>query len=323
MRRLNELALFAGGGGGLLASYLLGWKTIAAVEIDPYCRKILLQRQRDQILEPFPIWDDIRTFNPLPFKGCIDVVSGGFPCQDISAAGKGKGLSGERSGLVFEMLRVVETIQPELVFAENSPLLRSRGLNVILREFNRMGYHACWGVLGAGDLGAPHKRKRMWIVAQLANSNRSELREQPGRGCREDGQSETFFAVDGESKQLANPPGKRRGSGRTWGVTGKDQRYKRLPGDPNPNGKRLQRRIRSELQKCPGQLLAGEACTHDVKHSTNWVIEPELGRVADGVAYRVDRIKTLGNGQVPIVACVAWNILSEMLNEKRSTIPLF
>tara|TARA_Y100001973_G_scaffold105998_1_gene181435 strand:- start:8113 stop:8409 length:297 start_codon:yes stop_codon:yes gene_type:complete len=85
---MNELALFAGAGGGILGGALLGWRTRCAVEVDAYARSVLLARQRDGFLDRFPIWDDIRTFDGKPWMGTVDVVSGGFPCQDISSAGK-------------------------------------------------------------------------------------------------------------------------------------------------------------------------------------------------------------------------------------------
>lgn len=96
---MHELALFAGSGGGILGGTLLGWTTICGVEINPYSASVLLARQNDDLLPPFPVWDDIRTFDGRPWRGLVDVVSGGFPCQDISAAGKGAGLAGSRSGL--------------------------------------------------------------------------------------------------------------------------------------------------------------------------------------------------------------------------------
>ena len=95
---MNELHLFAGAGGGILGGMLLGHRTVCAVEIEPYCRKVLLQRQRDGILPWFPIWDDVRTFDGKPWRGIADVVCGGFPCQDISIAGHGAGIEGARSG---------------------------------------------------------------------------------------------------------------------------------------------------------------------------------------------------------------------------------
>ena len=96
---MRELHLFAGAGGGILGGMLLGHTTVGAVEIEPYCRRVLLQRQRDGILPKFPIWDDVCTFDGKPWRGKVDVVCGGFPCQDISVAGKGTGITGERSGL--------------------------------------------------------------------------------------------------------------------------------------------------------------------------------------------------------------------------------
>ncbi len=127
---MRELGLFAGAGGGLLASRLLGWDTVCAVEIDEHCQRVLAQRQRDGMLEPFPIWDDIRTFDGRPWAGCIDVVSGGFPCQDISSAGRGAGLAGDRSGLWFEMLRVIGEVRPAFVFAENARHCLGRGISL-------------------------------------------------------------------------------------------------------------------------------------------------------------------------------------------------
>ena len=98
---MHELALFAGAGGGILAGRLLGWRTIAACEIEPYPRAVLLHNQKLGNLPHFPIWDDIRTLDGTPFRGHIDIVTGGFPCQDISAAGKGAGITGSRPGLIF------------------------------------------------------------------------------------------------------------------------------------------------------------------------------------------------------------------------------
>jgi DNA (cytosine-5)-methyltransferase 1 len=162
---LQELALFAGAGGGILGSMLHGWRTVAAVEIEDYPRRVLLQRQADGILPLFPVWDDINSFDGHPWRGKIDIITGGFPCQDISCAGKGEGLEGERSGLWFEMARVIREVRPQYVLVENSPLLTGRGLDQILMDLAALGYDAEWGVLGAHHAGAPHKRDRIWILA--------------------------------------------------------------------------------------------------------------------------------------------------------------
>jgi DNA (cytosine-5)-methyltransferase 1 len=168
-RTLRELHLFAGAGGGILGGMLLGHTTVCAVEIEPYCRKVLLQRQRDGILPKFPIWDDVRTFDGRPWRGKVDVICGGFPCQDISIAanskGGGSGISGERSGLWSEMSRIICEIQPNRVFVENSPMLTSRGLGVVLGDLARLGYDARWGVFCATDAGMDHQRARIFINA--------------------------------------------------------------------------------------------------------------------------------------------------------------
>lgn len=163
--RLRELALFAGAGGGVLAAgTLLGWRTVCAVERDAYAAAVLARRQDDGLLDPFPIWADVSTFNGFPWRGLVDVVSGGFPCQDISCAGKGEGITGKKSGLWKEFKRIISEVRPRYAFVENSPVLTSRGLGVVLGDLAEMGYDAKWGVLGAIDAGAPHKRDRMWIV---------------------------------------------------------------------------------------------------------------------------------------------------------------
>ncbi len=170
---MNELALFAGAGGGILGGKLLGWRTICAVERNAYAAQVLAQRQNDGALEPFPIWSDVCSFDGKPWKGIVDVVSGGFPCQDISVAGKGAGIDGEKSGLWKHMARIIDEVRPRVVFLENSPLLVSRGLVRVLGDLAFMGFDAEWGIMGANDAGLHHNRKRIWIAA-YADSYRSQ-----------------------------------------------------------------------------------------------------------------------------------------------------
>lgn len=162
---MNELALFAGAGGGILGGELLGWRTVCAVERDAHCASVLAQRQTDRCLAPFPIWSDVTTFNGRPWRGVVDVVSGGFPCQDISVAGSGDGLDGERSGLWKEMARIIREVRPRFAYVENSPMLTSRGLDRVLGDLAEMRFDAEWGVLSAADVGAKHLRERIWILA--------------------------------------------------------------------------------------------------------------------------------------------------------------
>jgi DNA (cytosine-5)-methyltransferase 1 len=162
---MNELALFAGIGGGILGTQLLGHRCICAVENDPHAQSVLLARQNNGMLPTFPIWDDVTTFDGKPWRGIVDIVSGGFPCQDISSSGQGAGITGEQSGLWKHMFRIIGDIQPKFAFIENSPLLRTRGLGTILKDLASIGYDAEWCVVGAWEIGAPHKRNRMWILA--------------------------------------------------------------------------------------------------------------------------------------------------------------
>ena len=171
---MNELHLFAGAGGGILGGMLLGHTCVCAVEIEPYCREVLLQRQRDGILPRFPIWDDVRTFDGKPWRGIAEVVCGGFPCTDISAANhNGKGVDeGEHSGLWREMARIICEVRPAKVLVENSPMLTNRGLGSVMGDLAAMGYDARWGVLGACNAGLLHKRERIWIAANTADESK-------------------------------------------------------------------------------------------------------------------------------------------------------
>ena len=172
-KRLTTFHLFAGAGGGILADILLGHAPVGACEIEPYPRSVLLKRQSEGLLPEFPIWDDVQTMDGRPWRGTVDVLCGGFPCQDISAANpRGKGIEGSRSGLWKEYARLVEEMQPRFVFAENSPLLRSKGLGTVLQDLASMGYNARWGVIGARHVpNGPHRRDRMWVLAYRNNGH--------------------------------------------------------------------------------------------------------------------------------------------------------
>ena len=167
----RTMHLFAGAGGGILADLLLGHQPVCAVEIDPYCQQVLSARQKDGCLPWFPIFADVKQFDGKPWRGIVDVVSGGFPCQDISSAGKGAGIDGEKSGLWKHMARIIYEVRPRYVFLENSPLLVSRGLARVLGDLASMGFDAQWGIMGAVDVGMYHNRKRIWLVA-YTDSNR-------------------------------------------------------------------------------------------------------------------------------------------------------
>ena len=171
---MNELALFAGAGGGILGGHLLGWRTVCAVEWEAYPASVLVQRQNDGTLPAFPIWDDVQTFDGKPWRGRVDVVSGGFPCQDISCAGKGAGIEGERSSMWTHMARIIGEVRPRYAYVENSPMLVGRGLTTVLSDLAEMGYDAKWCIMGAHHVAAPHKRDRIWIMATITGAGKND-----------------------------------------------------------------------------------------------------------------------------------------------------
>jgi DNA (cytosine-5)-methyltransferase 1 len=156
---LNELALFAGAGGGILAGKLIGFETICAVEINDFCRQRLFQRQNEGHLASFPIWDDICTFDGKCWRGAIDVVSGGFPCQAFSTATHGRATARD---FWPEMLRVIREVRPRFVFAEN---VSGKAIKKAAEDCQQIGYKTETIALSAQDLGADHIRKRHWVVA--------------------------------------------------------------------------------------------------------------------------------------------------------------
>ncbi|MGA6135923.1 DNA cytosine methyltransferase [Acinetobacter dispersus] len=328
---MRELALFAGAGGGILGSHLLGCKTICAVERDAYAAQVLAQRQNDGILAPFPIWSDIKSFDGKPWRGIIDVISGGFPCQDISSAGKGKGIDGERSGLWTEMARIIGEVRPREVWVENSPMLVSRGLARVISDLAQMGYDAHWTRFSASNFGAPHIRDRVWIVAytnstadgkqynyestwdhsqrtlsNVANTQsfRCETKNITSRF------SERFTRIGNSSQHVANTQGIRLEQKREYQPSS-EKRFTWCSCEfSNTKCFRCrqmeQRVIIGKKSKRPSDTFQHGSFSTRGKW---WSVEPELGRVADGVAHRVDRLKAIGNGQVPIVAKSAFEFL--------------
>jgi DNA (cytosine-5)-methyltransferase 1 len=276
---MNELALFAGAGGGILGGHLLGWRTVCAVEWEAYPASVLVARQNDKILPTFPIWDDVQTFDGKPWRGIVDVVSGGFPCQDISAAGNGAGITGARSSMWGHMARIIGEVRPKYAFVENSPMLTSRGLGTVLRDLATMGYDAEWCVLGADDVGANHHRKRIWILAYF-NSRLEQTWSNSRILEQSNSQRQTIGHAHGSSQENVGDSKGTRFSSCELG----------------------QRKI--------------ESWRTSSRNSQWWASEPNVDRVVDGLASRVDRLKAIGNGQVPLCAATAWNILKGRIDDK-------
>jgi DNA (cytosine-5)-methyltransferase 1 len=159
---LNVLDIFSGIGGFSIGLEAAGLQTVAFCEINPFCRKIL-KRHWPSV----PIFSDITTINKEDLKALprIDVIAGGFPCQDISVAGKRKGITAKRSGLWKEFVRLINEIRPKYAIIENVANLRSTGLISVLQDLWTIGYDAEWHCIPASAFGAPHRRDRIWIIA--------------------------------------------------------------------------------------------------------------------------------------------------------------
>ncbi|WP_432418269.1 DNA cytosine methyltransferase [Burkholderia latens] len=342
--RVNELHLFAGAGGGILAGQLRNNRCVCAVEFDPYAQAVLVARQNDGTFPPFPIWDDVRTFDGRPWRGIVDIVAGGFPCQDVSAAGTGDGLDGERSGLWTEMARIIREIQPLGVEVENSPMLTSRGLGRVLGDLAAMGFDAEWGVLSAADTDAPHLRERIWIRGYVADAYRAREPQHAGR--------EREFRVGSVERReaLAHTDGQPCRQGRpdhaTQGARGGHADRGSVVADVSDAlrdrcGQRAHQQ-ESECRSCGTADAGDDGSQGDVAYAVRereqrivaggtetqvgkepgersdrsrgygfgrWPAEPGMGRVVDGMAHRAHRIKALGNGQVPRVAATAFTFL--------------
>ena len=322
---MNELALFAGAGGGILGGHLLGWRTVCAVEWEPYPASVLCARQNDGLLPPFPIWDDVQTFDGKPWKGIVDVVSGGFPCQDISAAGKGAGIDGERSGMWSHMARVVSEVRPKYVFVENSPMLVTRGLERVLGDLTKIGYDTKWLVMGAADVGAPHKRDRIWILATDSSIKRCNIR------CCNRQERQVLSNINRDAEKSESEWKRRIGGIGKIGTNVANTRCE-LWDEGDTTRMDIKKKIRSPStihNQSSGQgqnvsnsnsaqrkgVQQSERKEQEYTYACNsrwWQAEPNVGRMANGLASGVDRLKAIGNGQVPLCAATAWRILNEL-----------
>jgi len=269
---MKVLSLFSGGGLGDYGLELAGMEIVGQVEIDEYCQKILKLRWPN-----VPKWKDIREFN---WQGAgVDLISGGFPCQPFSVAGKREGAKDERD-LWHQMFRVICEVRPKWVLAENVPGLLSissgRKFGEVLGDLASVGYCVEWDCIPASAVGAPHRRDRVWIVAN------TRLKPKGTKSRRIDRQS-----VLGKTPVFGSSEGNR------FADSGEVE---------NAEFNRLEEPRNRVLQGWPPDSATD---------SSWWTVEPNVGRVAHGVPSRVDRLKLLGNGQV--VQVVEW-IGKQILN---------
>ncbi len=308
---MNEIHLFAGAGGGVLGSLLMGHRPIAYIEINEYCQQVLRQRMDDGIFPVAPIFTDVRQFLDSGFcdeyRGFTQMVAAGFPCQPFSLAGKQLGGKRDQFGnpvderdLWPETLEVSCRVGAEWLLGENVYGLLSSDDDVcgtyfgrILRDLAAEGYDVEWTCMGANDptVGAPHQRKRVWLLAHkadMANPNQQGSQGRDSTILRQRssewsfGQSRPWWEIDpadlGDSDCAS------------WLQAGSTGEEISLQGTGERTG-------RSGSDDGEGEP------------------QPQLGRVAHGVSNRIQRLKALGNAQVPAVAAAAW---SELFNRYKS-----
>jgi DNA (cytosine-5)-methyltransferase 1 len=301
---LNGLSLFSGYGGIDLAlgDYI---RPIMYCEIERYAQGIILSAFDKGVLPVGVVWNDVTTLDGNALKGLVDIVYGGFPCQDISVAGKGAGLEGERSGLFREIIRICTEASPQFIFLENVPAIRTRGSIEVQEALAGIGYDTRWLTLSAAEVGANHKRERWFCLA--TNTKCELIWEQPGRRSGQDGQSQALARNDGETRLLADSDcvrelPKQRQHDRTSDC-GKNMAHS--------SGERLERQRESERISAQesGPDSIADAVSADYLESKWWQTEPNVGRVANGIAFRPHRIKALGNGVVPLQVKTAFEIL--------------
>jgi DNA (cytosine-5)-methyltransferase 1 len=315
-------SLFSGIGGLELGLEVAGvGKTIWQVEQDDFCRNVLAKHWPEA--ERF---DDIKTVGANNL-GYADIICGGFPCQDISLAGSGAGLAGERSGLWGEMHRVIREIRPRFVIVENVPALTSRGLGTVLGDLASCGYDAQWDCISAASIGACHRRDRLFIIAYNTDPNcgRREVKREQEHGKQ---QSQRRNESDGLGKtrrregahDSANPEREpvrdksKRDTSRRVNVQAGRQAQSVDDGKErdltNPQREGLQEREGAQREWTYASIAGG--------HGGN--VEPRFCPVIpNGFPGRVARLKALGNAVVPAVAYQVGRALLQRINEANCT----
>ena len=308
---MNELALFIGGGGGALGSQLIGHRIVCAVENDPYCREVIMRRQEEGHLQAFPIWDDARTFDGKPWRGIVDIVTAGFPCQPFSLAGKRKGIDDERN-LWPETYRIIQEVDSRYVMLENVPGIR-KYLPVVIRDLRRAGYTVKRPlIVAAAAVGAGHIRKRVWIFAYNEEQCRGTMLHQKktwGRQFRNGNKQE--ISPDNIGMRQREQSRRRSGKDRVTSSVGENSTktelftYSEHEGFP-------QRQSESENNAKECQAFERDDC----RRVPWWDSEPGLARLVHRSTNRVERIRISGNIQIPAVVVLAWKILNNFNNKQ-------
>jgi len=297
MKKLKLLDTFAGIGGFSYAAEKLvgGFETTQFIEINPYCQKVLKKHW-----PTIPIHNDIKTFTAEPFQ--FDAVCGGFPCQDISVAGLQKGITKEtRSGLFYELMRVIRMVRPKFVVLENVAAIVNNGLDIVLGELSQAGYDAEWAVISASSLGAAHRRSRWWLVA-YPNSI----------GCG--GGSSKGCSIQ-ERQLLQSERQEREVGSKTEGCSSK-----------STNSFSTRTQIQYEQRRSSVWNLPSSYGEKGSTLNPNWQAyesKPCLCRGNDGLSHWTHRLKALGNSVVPQVAAIPLQRVLDLESIKTKELTFF
>jgi DNA (cytosine-5)-methyltransferase 1 len=333
---LNGLALCAGVGGleRGIESVLPQYRTICYVEGETYPAAVLASKMEAGQIPKAPIWSNVRTFDGKPWRGKVSFISGGFPCQPYSSAGKQRAEKDPRD-LWPDFARIIGEVRPKIIFLENVPGVVKWALPTVLGNLSEMGYDAAWCVVAASQVGAPHKRSRWFLLAHSNDSNEYAMR------FNEPQSSPQEF----EGNDMAHSNGERRNEVEfnLWGGKSNVERGSRSKEVCYSNGFRLKRSSNEEgcqgvfekwemegdksqnispiIADDNGQRLKTKRDICIAKNEKKprvgvsdwWEVEPGMGRMADGVAHWVHRMRACGNGVVPQQAAYAFTILMDRL----------
>jgi DNA (cytosine-5)-methyltransferase 1 len=326
--------LFAGIGGGLLGDLILGHDPIIAVEWDKYACQVLRERAADGWFPGLQVWEgDVRLFDPSEYTGRVDCIHAGFPCQDISNAGKQAGVEeGTRSGLYREVLRIAGVVRPKHIFLENVSAILSVGLGTVLGDLASRGYDARWLCIKASDVGANHRRDRWFLLGyskydgQPAEQKlRSYETASNGRRKKESNEAEQLERAN-RSTDVPSIRGCSNGSEHAENMAFTEL-LRHIHGEPKeqPAEVRLNALGNTSAdcedvadtngaqQQGAKQPIGSIEENADIGKFSWWSSEPNVGRVAARDSTTVYRLKGLGNMQVPLQAAVAFSLLYEGL----------
>ena len=306
------ISLFSGYGGIDLAirEYCA---PIIYCDIEPFSQAILVSRMDDGSIPFAPIWNDVTTLDGTKFRNLVDIIYGGFPCQDLSVAGKGAGLAGKRSGLFYEIIRLCEEASPTFIFLENVPAIRTRGSIQVQEALASIGYDTRWCTLSAAEVGANHKRERWFCLAikrDISNTDSTELRIKPNRisECKDS----TITRNNGTQEPVANTSSEGlEGQWITERVSERQLGTNSSSEDISDSDLQRQRRETTSTTQEDHKGIREDYWWTETSATNSdwWAAEPRVGRVVNGVKDRAHRIKALGNGVVPLQVKTAFEIL--------------